>query len=413
VTVRAWLLTIVIALGAASTLLAQGGSNYSAYGLGDVRHNHGALYDAVAGTSIALPTTHGINLVNPSLLGMSPTSRLQIGYHFNQYYINTEQTSLWQNNGELDGALILFSIDTALGAGITFGVTPASSINYSVTRNLVIDVDGTTVTGRSNQIGEGGVTTIVLGGSFRPMKWLHVGVLGSALFGTMTYTDEVKIDGDGNFNAKGQSIYNLNGGFVRAGLYSNITDNFNAGLIASIGTSSDVLKRNRLSGFNSVSISFDTTWSDEYTTQLPLTLGLGFSYTRGRVIYALDGEYTDWSSFSMRSNGDAEFRPTLRASFGISRPGVQVSAAPFGDRMGFHGGLGYQQMYYSVRGQDLDELFLTFGTDFPVGGAAMIDLAFQVGMRGTTSSNLLQEYIGRFTATVSIGDTWFKPFKRE
>jgi hypothetical protein len=407
------MVAMLIVVCAVSSLRAQGGSNYSSYGLGDVRHNHGALYDAVAGTSIAYPTSHGINLVNPSLLGMASTSRLQIGYRFNQYYINTDQTSLWQNNGELDGALILFSIDTTLGAGITFGVTPASSINYSVTRNLVIDVDGTAVTGRSNQLGEGGVTTVVLGGSFRPMKWLHVGVLGSALFGTMTYTDEVTIDGDGNFNAKGQSIYNLDGGFIRMGLYSNVTDNFNAGFIASIGTSSDVLKRNRLSGFNSVSISFDTTWTDEYRTQLPLTLGLGFSYTSGKVIFALDGEYTDWSSFSMRSNGDAEFRPTLRASFGISRPGVTTSVAAYDDRMGFHGGLGYQQMYYSIRGQNLDELFLTFGTDFPVGGAAMIDLAFQVGMRGTTSSDLLQEYIGRFTATVSIGDTWFKPFKRE
>ncbi|MBU3680218.1 MAG: hypothetical protein FGM32_11565, partial [Candidatus Kapabacteria bacterium] len=67
---------LALVLAPYSLLFSQGGSNYSTVGLGDLRLSSGALYDGMAGTSIAMPNDHGNNTENPALLGISPFTRL-------------------------------------------------------------------------------------------------------------------------------------------------------------------------------------------------------------------------------------------------------------------------------------------------------------------------------------------------
>jgi hypothetical protein len=44
----------------------------------------------------------------------------------------------------------------------------------------------------------------------------------------------------------------------------------------------------------------------------------------------------------------------------------------------------------------------------------MVDAGLQLGYRGVDAPGSdLDEFLGRFTVTVSIGEIWFRPFARE
>lgn len=387
----------------------QGGSNYSSIGLGDLRRSVGALYDGMSGTSIAMPSDHGINLVNPALLGFSPYTRLQAGYRFNQHLVTDNGNSIAQNNGEIDGLMVLFAIDTAHGFGVSFGVVPYSSVNYVVQRELKTDIDGTLLTGRSQQQGTGGTSSIQLGASGR-IGDFYGGVSIQALFGVITLSDNIFIDGYRELVSSTTS-YDVRGLLLRGGVYYKATSALSLGAFVSGGPQGSMNVVYRASGSLSGSPYFDSTRAVQATTELPYSFGIGASITSGRSRYGLDIEWGDHSNVDVNPRSDATYTRSLRATLGFDRPAAQY-APTFSEKWGFRAGAGFQRQYYTFKGENIDELFASGGFDFPLGASATVDAAVMGGFRGP-SNGALSEIFMRLTFTVSIGETWFKPFSRE
>ncbi len=387
----------------------QGGSNYSSIGLGDLRRSVGALYDGMSGTSIAMPSDHGINLVNPALLGFSPYTRLQAGYRFNQHLVTDNGNSIAQNNGEIDGLMVLFAIDTAHGFGVSFGVVPYSSVNYVVQRELKTDIDGTLLTGRSQQQGTGGTSSIQLGASGR-IGDFYGGVSIQALFGVITLSDNIFIDGYRELVTSTTS-YDVRGLLLRGGVYYKATSALSLGAFVSGGPQGSMNVVYRASGSLSGSPYFDSTRAVQATTELPYSFGIGASITSGRSRYGVDIEWGDHSNVDVNPRSDATYTRSLRATLGFDRPAAQY-APTFSEKWGFRAGAGFQRQYYTFKGENIDELFASGGFDFPLGASATVDAAVMGGFRGP-SNGALSEIFMRLTFTVSIGETWFKPFSRE
>ena len=387
----------------------QGGSNYSSIGLGDLRRSVGALYDGMSGTSIAMPSDHGINLVNPALLGFSPYTRLQAGYRFNQHLVTDNGNSIAQNNGEIDGLMVLFAIDTAHGFGVSFGVVPYSSVNYVVQRELKTDIDGTLLTGRSQQQGTGGTSSIQLGASGR-IGDFYGGVSIQALFGVITLSDNIYIDGYRELVSSTTS-YDVRGLLLRVGVYYKASSALSLGAFVSGGPQGLMNVVYRASGSLSGSLYFDSTRAVQATTELPYSFGIGASITSGRSRYGLDIEWGDHSNVDVNPRSDATYTRSLRATLGFDRPAAQY-APTFSEKWGFRAGAGFQRQYYTFKGENIDELFASGGFDFPLGASATVDAAVMGGFRGP-SNGALSEIFMRLTFTVSIGETWFKPFSRE
>ena len=87
---------------------AQGGSNYSIFGIGDIRRSVSSAYDGLGGTQIAVTSSYAVNLLNPAAWGALESTRLQGGFRFNQQSISNGSTSADQNNGKLDGFCLAF-----------------------------------------------------------------------------------------------------------------------------------------------------------------------------------------------------------------------------------------------------------------------------------------------------------------
>lgn len=388
---------------------AQGGSNYSSIGLGDIRRSVGALYDGMAGTSIAMPSDHGINTVNPALLGMSTYTRLQVGYRFNQHLITDANGSLKQNNGEIDGLMVLFAIDTAHGFGISFGLLPYSSVNYLVSRQFSNDIDGTILTGRSNQSGVGGTSSVQLGVSGR-IGNLYGGVSMQSLLGVITLADDIYVSGIRE-QVRTSSSYDVRGLLFRAGMYYKATNSLSIGGFISGGPSGTLITGSRATAVLAGSPYYDSVLIVRSSTGLPLGLGLGASIRDGRSMYGIDLEWTDHSRVTVNPRSDATFQRSLRATIGYNLPAAHY-APTFWERWGFRAGIGYQRDYFSFKGADLNEYFGSAGFDFPLGQSATVDVALQAGYRAPSSTGL-NEYIIRLTATFSIGEIWFRPFAHE
>jgi len=405
-------LTIVILMCAAVGLVrAQGGSNYSALGVGDLRTTIGAVYDGMAGTTISMPTPYGINIVNPALQGMATTTRLQGGYRFNQTVINeTDGRSLAQNNGELDGLIAMFSVDTAYGFGITFGVLPYSSIAYAVARDISTTIDSSVITGRSEQTGKGGTSMLQIGSSVRLFNSLYVGLSVSGLFGVLTYEDLAYASSATNRVLSSQ-VYDMRGFLFRAGAMWQVTDWLNVGGYVAGGPDATLFITQNAAGVSSSGVTFDTSIVSERPTSLPVQWGLGLSTPVGKGRFGVDLEVLNFMGVQVNVRPDAGYAPGYRMSLGLFQPG-NITGSYF-NRIGWQTGLSARKLYVTFQDQDLYEFLGSGGLSLPVGGNAIIDGAVQLGWRGPFDGRSLTEFVGRLTVTVSIGETWFKPFARD
>lgn len=388
--------------------LAQGGSNYSAIGLGDMRRSVGALYDGMAGTAIAMPSDHGINIVNPALLGMSPFTRLQAGYRFNQHLVSQGDLSTRQNNGEIDGLMVLFAVDTLRGFGVSFGVIPYSSVNYLTERPLSTPVDGTPLTGRALQQGTGGTSAIQIGASGRVGN-LYAGISMQALFGVISLSEFLYVDAI-NERVQSSTSYDVRGMLLRAGLFYR-TSTVSLGGFISGGPRGSMNTVYRAAGLLGSSVYIDSTLSVSGVTDFPVSVGLGASTSLGRSTVGADLEWSDHSGVDVNPRADAAYDRSLRVSLGYSLQAAHY-APSFWDKWGFRAGASYQRMYYTFRGSEIHEYAVAAGFDFPLGQSATVDAAVQSGYRGPVTGTL-SELFARLTVTVSIGEQWFRPFARD
>ena len=388
-------------------LHAQGGSNYSAFGIGELHQGIGAAYDGLGGTSIAVPFNGAITNKNPAQWSFLRTTRLQTGYRFNQQKVENDNNSLWQNNGKIDGMLINFCLDTGLAANINLGFSAYSSVNFLVAFPVEIDDCGSKQYGKTIYKGQGGLTQGWIGGSIKPIKGVSLGASVFTLFGNIQKSASTILYGHDNVPSRTymRDVYSSLGFRLGAivepvhnlflGAYTELHSNFQ--------TDRDIVFQSAFHG--------DSTISFTNAFNYPSLIGVGFSYTLGNFMIAADYLEQDFSRFTYNI-GNASFRKYRNLSFGIARLGRFGYQKDFLDRTTFMIGGGIKNKYIAVDGVGIDEYYGSFGFSAPLVGFARMDAALTLGVRGTTDNGLLKESFVRFTLSLSIGDIWFKPFRR-
>lgn len=406
------LLSVLLICFGVHTAFGQGGNNYSSLGLGDIATHSGGLYTAMGGTSIAMPSDYGINVVNPALLGRSVTTRLQVGYRFNQHVVrNTDNRLLAQNNGELDGLVAMFSVDTARGFGMSFGILPYSNVAYKVQRSLLSIVNADTVRGFSVQDGTGGSSMLHLGASVKLFHGFHIGVQLNGLFGVLTYTDRVSALGP-YFSVQSSKSYDVRGLLVKGGFTWEALPGLMIGGYASTGPNASTYTTHRVTGLGYNSAIYDSTRVDESTSGLPVILGLGLSTPLDHGRLGLDLEVQNFSTVTVNQRPDAAYTTGIRLSAGYTHPGK--SSGSYWNQIGYHAGFYGLRLPVMFRGSSIYEAAIAGGVSMPLGGNAMVDAGLQVGYRGVDAPGSdLDEVIGRLTVSVSIGEIWFRPFGRD
>lgn len=399
-----------------SSLYGEGGSNYSAFGIGDIETVQGAAYWGSGGTSIAVPSPYHINMVNPAMWSTSHLTRMQLGYRFQQNLVSSSNNEIYQNFGSIDGLNALFVVDTAKGFSFGFGVNAFSNVDYSISSAFSREIDGLPVSGKLETAGSGGIKKIYIGASYKPLPFLAIGFNQNGYIGNIQ-RDAVTLTNQSyahdSFTGR---KFSFSGNNQRIGLnleYSNFMLGMFYETAAKIETNSDLIYISYYDLISSRTTIVDTSFSSNSEFEIPASFGVGLSYLTGKFRLAADYTSQDFSGFNFNQGDNGSFQATNAFSFGLERLGNTSAGAKRFDKWTYRFGLGYKDLYLAVADKSVNETYLSFGFSAPFGKSSMFDYAMVFGTRGEISDPLVQEYFARFYFNVSIGEQWFVPFKRE
>lgn len=386
---------------------SQGGSNYSAIGIGDLFPSANAAYQAIGGTFIAIPAENSINIKNPAMWSVTTSTRLLAGYNFNQHLNETNDAALYQNNGKISGLYTLFNIDKDLGISVSFGLHSFSNVNYLVANKFQIEKDGLIQTGKNTFQGQGGVSSAYLGASSKLIDNFALGAAAFVLFGplkTSTYTEFYDYY---SYNYEIIRSDYVSSWGSRFGLYYNF-ENIHLG--AFYEHINDV-KFKRETTYSS-SVLKDTIIKSSFTEKFPSQYGFGLAYKSGKFLLASDLTFLKAKDFKYNPTTNTEFTNAYKITFGTIRYGNQSRFSDFLDRINYKAGIYYQKLYYKINNHTLNEYGFSLGGEVPLGSGGVLDIATVFGKRGKLENSLMNEYFGRLFIEISIGEIWFKPFKR-
>lgn len=405
-----FLLILLFYFSLYETTLAQGGSTYSIFGIGDIIYNSSAVYDGLGTTAIAVPSEHSINLLNPALWGKLTQTRIRGGYRFNQNLIKNEGNRLFQNNGKVDAILYGFAIDTSIGASIAFGFNTYSTVNYFIARNLSVSMDDYSLTVKDVYQGSGGISQFFLGASYRPFNWFYFGTSIIADIGTINASIKTYVRGANAASAyTDKTDYFVGIGF-RTGALLELDNQFRVGSTIEFHSPPTKLTRNTRYIYE---LTIDTTFETNETIRLPLTFGIGASFLSGKFLFASDLIFQDFSKLNYNLGPRANFGTQTKISFGISRIRNKSYFASFTDKITYNFGVYYKKLYVEIDKNSIREFAGSFGFEIPIVGSAIFNAGFVFGARLPSANSLPKEYFGRMILEFSLGERWFVPFRRD
>ncbi|MBM2816121.1 MAG: hypothetical protein HW421_2883 [Ignavibacteria bacterium] len=395
-------------------VLSQGGSNYSIGGVGEITRTNGAAYDALAGTSIAYPTESAINTVNPSMWSFATSTRLKGGYKFNQHVNYIDGANLAQNNGKVNGMMGLFSIDTSLGLSAAIGIYPYSWINSMVTQTKSVTNPDGVIEGTALNKAIGGITQAFIGASANITDKISFGAMIFSSFGITSTTIDKTFNNANVYASSDEIIDSYDGWGIRTGAFYKVSDDF---LLGAFYEFSGNMTIDRQITYKSPSLTVsDSVVSCSSQFDFPDAFGIGASYKTGKFIFAADFSNQIFSNQTFADikfiNDKFNYRNSWSTSLGIARIGNTGPGTPFLDKITYKIGGGYRSNYIEVNGSGINEVFGAIGFSAPIPGTMIIDAAITFGQRGNNTNGNIKEYFGRLSVDVSIGETWFKPFRR-
>jgi hypothetical protein len=392
-------------------------SPYSRYGVGDLATRQDAYHYSMGGISYAISNPRFINPFNPaSNHAFDSLSFVFTGGIATQLArLSTDETSSDSEYITLGYLLFGFPITHWLKASI--GITPYSNVGYNIVDEQVIENVGAT---NFYYLGSGGLNEFFLNLSLQVHKNLALGVKTSYMFGKaekgrlVSFPDSAYI-----LNTRLDNYIEVGDLFFEFGAQYNkdIGRNLTLGLGAvympqqQIKSTETYLARTFFGDATDVGLFKDTIDSrikNEGNITFPQKIGFGLMLRKGNNwMVGADYEWQNWSEFKAFGVSDS-LQNSMRFSLGGEYKPSQTGIGSYFENVTYRLGVRYNQTYLNLRNTKINEFGISFGFGLPLPRSySSINLAVEVGKRGTTAFNLIQENYIRFTLGVSIKETWF------
>jgi hypothetical protein len=413
------LLLLLLLLSGTVRLSAQSGiaSPYSRYGLGDLQMNYNAWNFAMGQISYGVRSPYHINWNNPASLTAFDSATFVFEGGFNADFVELKSNISTANANTASLGYIQFGMPITRWWRSSLGLLPYSKVGYSVAVTQQVDGVGRVI---HLYTGDGGVNQFMWGNGFRITRNFSIGLNMSYLFGNMDRRATVLFPDSAFYtNYKQDFTLTMHDFYFTSGVqYSAKLDDthyLNAGAVFSttskMNAELDYLSRTFLLGSSGVEYIQDTiAYGTNYRGHIviPWTAGAGISLGKNdRWMFGLDGRWQNWQNFSAFGQSDS-----LVNSYQVSG-GAEVTPNPgnysnYLKRIIYRAGFHYQGTYLKLRGRELNEYAFSLGFGLPLRGMkTTLNLAGQVGVRGTTQNGLIRETSFRFVVGFSIYDKWF------
>jgi len=423
-------IVITILCFAAAEAYAQDGtvSPYSFFGIGELRSVRTVENQMMGGIAMYGDSIH-VNLNNPAAysdLGIKVGDDFGMtvytaGISYRQIELKSATEQENTSIANLDYLSIALSLKEGLGIG--FGITPYSAVGYNIVSRSTND-NGATVVNAFD--GSGGLNRVYFSVGYKVLKNLSIGATMNFNFGTLE-NNRLQTVENIQFGAKDDRSSRVNGvDFNYALNYTpNINDKYRLYTSVRVNTQGNLTSRNtqRIGSISTVNgreieiIDVDLAASGLANTALKIptttTVGLGFGKD---MKWFLGAEYSrqGLSSFTNEFLGldNIAYQDASSIAFGGFFVPDRNSFSGYLKRITYRAGARYEKTGIVVNNTEIDDFGITFGVGLPLSGSfSNLNLGFEVGKRGTTEANLIEENYFKVNVGLSLNDLWFRKRK--
>ncbi len=390
-------------------------SPYSIIGLGDIEKSYFDRTSGLGHAGVALYGERNLYVGNPASFSFLENRAFQNPFYLdlavrykNINYAGDAITSSTANqSNDLQFKRISFAIKPKPRWGLSFGLLPFSTANYSFVGVKTIQGDPTSF--NANYAGSGSTNLVYLSNSFLLTKNLSVGIQSSILFGQFSdketiYTDSV-LTTERNISLAKPFF---KGGIIYKG---NINKNWSGsiGATGSLKTTMNAQYQLNVTDGSTSLKSIDETRSNY--TALPLMGAIGVSATyKNLYTFVLDYSGQNWSSINHKgTNYSLVNSDKISAGFQyIKNDTIKDRNVTAVYENIFQVGFFYSNSYLNTYGQQIKEWGVTLGAGTQLKRSPLaLHATLEIGSRGSTNNGLIRENITQFGLTLSYRDFWY------
>jgi hypothetical protein len=392
-------------------------SPYTRYGIGDMLYTYSARSLSMGQSGSALLNDNFVSITNPGSWSVLKSTRIEFSYALNFSQLSTSSDSRTYRQGDFKGFTFAFPVSKDYGIGVAMGLIPYSRLHYSVQQIIANDpiISSKYI---ENLKGEGGLSRIFIGSSYKLPFDLILGASFDYYFGNLEYNSQIIFPDNSQKPSEYNLIYSPTGVGTTLGIISpDMSGLLNDEVISNLrlGISMNLIpEMNTDSLLTTKSNTFvDTVAEGTTTMKIPSRFTFGAAVTLSDE-YVISADYSlqAWSDFKFTPINEQNLKNAQRISAGFEfRPKPRLGMT-FWEQIMWRFGLSYEQTQYVIKNNNLQEYSVSGGFSLPVGPENSIDLGFEYASRGTKNDNLISENFFRFNLGFSFGDIWFSRYEK-
>lgn len=429
------LVIVFIAVFAIQSYAQEGtASPYSFYGIGSLKFKGTVENRSMGGLSIYTDSIH-MNLRNPasyagkSLEMFGNESRpvkFTVGGTHSSIDLKSDNSSDKASSTTFDYLALSFPVGKF---GFGLGLMPFTSVGYKLESTNSND----DISNRFN--GEGGVNKAFVGFGYQITDELSIGVDAHYNFGNIqNSTIEFVYDDEGvptQYQSRESNRSDLSGLNINIGLsfkkmlndkfefVSGLTFTPESSLVSKNERSFSTITINSSTGqefaVNTIDVDLESLSLLETDLIMPSKFSIGAGIGQPRKWFA-GAEYSTQktSNFSnvLYESSTTQYEDATTFSLGGFYIPQYNSFTSYFKRAVYRAGLRYEKTGLNINSESINEFGISFGVGLPVGnGISNANLGFEIGKRGTTNNNLIQENFINFQLSLSLNDRWFQKRK--
>lgn len=400
-----------------TSISAQNISPYSRFGIGDMLYSYSARSLGMGHSGSAILNQDYINIINPASLAGLNATRIEFSYSLNFNLLSTNSDSRNYREGVFKGFAFAFPISRDYGIGASLGLIPYSRLNYHV-QQTVQGSEGVTTDYILNLKGEGGLSKIFIGTSYKLPFDLFLGASFDYYFGNLEYSSRINFPDNTQNPAEYKLIYSPRGIGTTIGLISpdlsglvnsESISNFRLGAAMNLFPELDT---------DSILTTQSNTFVDTVATgttqmKIPYRFSFGTSLIFNKeYTVSIDYTFQPWSEFEFTRINEQNLKNAHKISTGFEfRPSHKLGA-DYLEQIIWRFGLSYEQTHYKIMDNNLQQYSVSGGFSLPIGSFNWADFGIEYAVRGTKDSDLISENFIKFNLGFSFGDIWFTRYEK-
>lgn len=398
-------------------------SPYSYYGIGDIKFKGTADTRAMGGLGFVPDSIH-VNLQNPATYSSLLLTTFSVSGSSANTSFKTSDASDDASRTTLDYLTLAIPFNKL---GFAIGLMPYTSVGYKILDEEK-DQFGNTVS--SKQFGgSGGLNRVFFGASYKITPKLSVGADFQYNFGSIETKSLTDLGTQYVTRETNSSDYNGVSFNIGATYQTKLNDRltWSAGATytpqSTLSSSTErMLALITYSGRNEIVVDELDLITAEEDIKMPSKISFGTGFGES-FKWFLGAEYTFTESNQFGNRFDEVTNAAFQNSHKFSLGGYFIpkytSFTSYLSRVTYRAGLKFEKTGLVINNQDINDYGVSVGLGLPMGGLGSlgsisnINLGLEVGRRGTTAANLIQENYMNFFVSLSLNDKWFVKRKYE